>query len=639
MSGNRPSFIPKLFVAILIFAFTLWWISPTQCPEVIQIAPMNINFSSVDFDQFKNFPSTNNEHYLGSQFATCKQPMIVTASNAQYFPSLQNLVGSIKSSNMLTITIIDLGMTNEQRAIIKTWCNAELKTLKKEYQQAVQEMDSQAWIPLATDQFVTAGNDVCVLYLDPRMEVRGPLQPVFADMEKEGYWLTHTGKKISMTWLGENDPTEHPELSVATFGIVGKGLAYERIIGPWKNCVLNSGCNFKHLRSSPTNLLNGIVYLSFQQVLKHQTQKDVTIHTEKMYSVQKEEDIDSKTVFYLRPAQGLYPFSQHAGPQCTNVLTYDPNKSSSTQIASAPVIDPSKLKRGNFVVMAANTVVKYCFYIPVSALIWKERYGYEGIILLIGEEQKWKSEPHLQIILKYLNIFGVPYVYILDTPDTYSTSLSQLARIFAAYLPGLDITDDSFIITSDSDLWPIDPNLYKITQADKEILLLNSACCGGFTFGSKYYTMFPMGHIGMSKKTWIEVMNISEEKRKLPFVDMVIAEGTEFFGESKLQGVTHGGKGWYNDQEMISVKIGDWSGYPAKAQKEVPGGLNRIDRAWWPGSFTKESVLGSRDAHLLHGLDNWNRVAEVLKYLVPADKFKLANDYAMEFITAHPEPN
>jgi hypothetical protein len=134
-------------------------------------------------------------------------------------------------------------------------------------------------------------------------------------------------------------------------------------------------------------------------------------------------------------------------------------------------------------------------------------------------------------------------------------------------------------------------------------------------------------------------MNVPEERQKLPFVDMVLEEGSAFFGLDHLQNVQHGGKGWYNDQMMISAKIGDWSGYPAKAQREVPGGLNRIDRAGWPAQFSQHSVTSARDAHLLHGLDNWNRVAQVLRFLIPEDKFKLANDYATEFITAHPAPN
>jgi len=191
------------------------------------------------------------------------------------------------------------------------------------------------------------------------------------------------------------------------------------------------------------------------------------------------------------------------------------------------------------------------------------------------------------------------------------------------------------MLTSDADLWPIMKGLYNITETGKEMLLLNSQCCGHFTHEGKQYRMFPMGHIGMPRRVWKEVMDVQPENLKKNFPDMVMAEAKRMFNTITVDNVQHGGEGWYNDQNMISIKIQQWSGYPSKAQMEMGFSGTRIDRAWWPGSVENIVNDNTRDTHLLHpGYQSWTRVSPLLQQLVTEEEWKLADKYVQEFQAA-----
>jgi len=113
---------------------------------------------------------------------------------------------------------------------------------------------------------------------------------------------------------------------------------------------------------------------------------------------------------------------------------------------------------------------------------------------------------------------------------------------------------------------------------------------------------------------------------------MVKNELVNFFGNDALEGVTHGGRGWYNDQHLASVKIQQWEQYPSAAQFEHFHGI-RIDRGGWPGSIT--DVNGVRDSHLLHNAHNedgvWDRLLPLLRLLVAEEDVNIAVRYREEF--------
>jgi len=59
----------------------------------------------------------------------------------------------------------------------------------------------------------------------------------------------------------------------------------------------------------------------------------------------------------------------------------------------------------------------------------------------------------------------------------------------------------AYLLTSDTDLWPISRVIYDL-PADRDVLSLNAFCCKPFEHKRKSYHMIPMSNIGARISTW-----------------------------------------------------------------------------------------------------------------------------------------
>jgi hypothetical protein len=165
----------------------------------------------------------------------------------------------------------------------------------------------------------------------------------------------------------------------------------------------------------------------------------------------------------------------------------------------------------SYVVFGSNTpngesyrTYDYAFNLPLTALAW-ERLGFKSIILIIGSRCEWENDPTLSLIMSYLEARRATVIFV-SSPLEYRPTLSQTARVFAVNFPEFPGKDDDFLITSDSDLWPLRKDHY-IPRPEMDVVLVHSACCGFFQMNNKSYPMYPMSNIGATVSIWRQIMN------------------------------------------------------------------------------------------------------------------------------------
>jgi len=159
-----------------------------------------------------------------------------------------------------------------------------------------------------------------------------------------------------------------------------------------------------------------------------------------------------------------------------------------------------------YAILSANLQKDYyLFNLPMVALAWR-RIDYEPIVFIVYSDIS-KLNNLSNKTIEYLNKFKVKIV-LIKSPDNYENTVGMLSRLYGGLLR--NISDDDFLITSDSDLYPIN-NVYYSTRITNSIKTWNAFCCGQFMFNQTKYTMYPLSHIGMRKFQWKEVMHVSEE--------------------------------------------------------------------------------------------------------------------------------
>ena len=272
----------------------------------------------------------------------------------------------------------------------------------------------------------------------------------------------------------------------------------------------------------------------------------------------------------------------------------------------------------------------YAFYLPLTALAW-ERIGFKSIVVIIGRRAEWTGNAILNHVLEALE-WRSAVVMFVDAAPNNRRMLSQTVRLFVANMNEWAERDD-YLITSDSDLWPL-RQAHFTPEVDKSLVLLHSDCCDHFNFQNKSFRMLPMCNIGANASTWRQIMNYNHSIATDSGTILKYFE--EKFGPAVNEEVTFASDNWYLDQKMISIRIQEWINRHSddRVSKKSDSGYRRIDRSHWNIDMT--SLDGYFDSHLpLNGYlpETWKKIKPLIILMFGEGSWQLswADEYAQEF--------
>jgi hypothetical protein len=307
------------------------------------------------------------------------------------------------------------------------------------------------------------------------------------------------------------------------------------------------------------------------------------------------------------------------------------------------------IKQRRFAVLSCATPNKnshrgfdYAFYLPLTVLAWK-RIGFESIVLIVGDKGEWMNNPILSYVLENLESLS-PDVTILFMSSKVANRimLSQTARIFVANMEGFPGRPSDFLMTTDSDLWPLRKEHYYLPKGiNTRLMLLHSDCCRPFRFGGRSYKMQPMSNIGASAATWKEIFN-SQSTIVAKDSESILDYFQETFGEKVRYRVLFASGQWFLDQKMVTLRIEEWFNRQNSSKNDIvyqvsDTGFDRLHRiAWNTDEITPEMFDQFYDAHLpVDGFKSakWETIQPLLHlmYDKESDQYEFCDHYAMGF--------
>ena len=136
-----------------------------------------------------------------------------------------------------------------------------------------------------------------------------------------------------------------------------------------------------------------------------------------------------------------------------------------------------------------STVRVYTFYAPIVVASWK-RLGYDSIVYFVGDfTQRNVSVERLNSTRTLLKRLGAQIVDV-QCPESYSVKVSQMIRVFSGFLPDSLVHENDSILTTDSDLIPLQAKHYELA-ANADGFIYNARCCGSFQRRDRTYRMYP----------------------------------------------------------------------------------------------------------------------------------------------------
>ena len=219
-------------------------------------------------------------------------------------------------------------------------------------------------------------------------------------------------------------------------------------------------------------------------------------------------------------------------------------------------LEKSPFQKYVIISLNINADPGYFYHLPIVALTWR-RISYESLFIIVHSDRSTFSKA-ANLTISYLRQMNVG-VFFFKAERNYEITTAMVVREMSGLLPESFVKENDFIMTSDADLYPLNPSHY-VFACDDSIKLWNADCCGSFKHKrsggvEREYVMLPMGHIGMRKYQWREVMGLevaSDQMDGPTALRMIKKFNGEVLQNDKV-GV--GSDYWYVDQKMVSVYV------------------------------------------------------------------------------------
>lgn len=266
----------------------------------------------------------------------------------------------------------------------------------------------------------------------------------------------------------------------------------------------------------------------------------------------------------------------------------------------------------------------YSFLLPLTAMLWKKLIGLDPFLMLVGD---WEEKERNRTALSALRYLEIEHVMIGTMPEYPEATLAQNCREHAAVYP---FPEDTWLMCSDADLWPIRKEwYYKHETSSKSLALYYS--------NGDHYSTFPTCHMTAQAKTWRQIMGYKEGDELVPTIKKNLDTWLQTY-QAKYPKWDRNFAIWMSDQAMASDRIREWPGFPHDvAQYERVGHppVDRIDRCQWPAGAL--DVRDKVDAHIIRPADvqeAWPRVRELFSKLLPKWA-QWAEDYRNRYVAGY----
>ena len=266
----------------------------------------------------------------------------------------------------------------------------------------------------------------------------------------------------------------------------------------------------------------------------------------------------------------------------------------------------------------------YLFSLPLTALTWK-RLGFGCLILLIGDPFLCEVKSNVRYVFDVLN--EMPHVVLLTidgVPSNHSVMISQTSRLFGASLVQRvqEDWDETFLITADADIWPLCEGSFRgfFDLSDNTEILHGDI--GIVNVTGKLVIHIPLSYVEMKVKTWRDVLTLSGTTEMPKSPDEIMQYFFRVFGNDTLVFVTRGGRGWFMDQFMISLRISEWKSRQVNATQKTKlySSYFRKERIEPSRNWNTSTIENTIDAHLprrFYEQEIWQWVRPLIRLIFP----------------------
>jgi hypothetical protein len=292
------------------------------------------------------------------------------------------------------------------------------------------------------------------------------------------------------------------------------------------------------------------------------------------------------------------------------------------------------------VVIGCSTTLDYAFLLPLSCVLWRGHIGYETLALLVGDEGEWRDDSKTAVVLSVLRGLNVGHWFVGRAEGYPDHTTAQNARQHAA---ALSIPDDTWVMPSDADLWPLRRAFYHQHQGAAERAVCYYA--NGDHFKGKEDILeraaaghgsqtLPTCHATMRARTWRELYDYVPSDVSGSIKKTLDAWYPTRCGKDKNMDL------WMSDQQVMTEKMCAQEWFPREARMIDRHGhpptdrLDRGDPVWNVGDVRRWT-----DAHVHRAPwtdEKWPQLLQIIDAVFPEQFANWARRYRDKFVKELP---
>lgn len=195
-----------------------------------------------------------------------------------------------------------------------------------------------------------------------------------------------------------------------------------------------------------------------------------------------------------------------------------------------------------WVVLSCTPNSQYDFFLPIATRLWRDRIGYEPVVVLVGSEKDWSSG-HAKVA--YDEIRGAARIEFFPVVEGITDAATS--QVLRQHVSALEFDPDDVILIGDVDLFPVHREFYHQYDPSKNPIGVYYAD----TYQDEY---FPAYGVSMPVKNWREVMGVTVGDLLGSVKRALTNENVKALGMAEEIGVWDA-RFWTFDERFASFKI------------------------------------------------------------------------------------
>ena len=263
-----------------------------------------------------------------------------------------------------------------------------------------------------------------------------------------------------------------------------------------------------------------------------------------------------------------------------------------------------------WVVLSCTPDSAYDFFLPIVVRLWRNRIGYEPVVVLVGTEEEDWSSGHSKVV--YDEIRRNERIEFLSGIPDFPSSLVSLALRYN--VSAFDFDKDDILMIGDVDLFPVDRDFFHRYDSSKSPIGHHYEEVHNGRYGQRYQAF----GLSMPVRSWREVVGVT--------IGDLRGSTERFLKESGVRDLLEAWKTdhqdttyWNADETYVTARINnsrfsnDVAKFPSSIGGKIPCRVKLPDK---PNASDYVDVHCSRPGWTK---ENWPDIRHLLAQMIPED--------------------